>query len=519
MSAHDAPRLPGHLFAAERCLDGQLAARLTRHFRCSHDELPGGLEGALRLWQWERLCRTALRAAMQSQHYKTRLGRQGAADAIQAAALASGVPVPDGCGPERHDSAPITGTQHPPESLALRHAVGRLLARLPHTLPGELAAAPESFLAVGHNDVAGLISLPTSGTTGAGKRIFCTESDLEETAAFFHHGMRYMVEPGGTDHVALLMSGERPGSIGDLLLRGMAALGVPCSVPGFVRPGAEDAMLDRLVESAPTCLVGVPGQILSLARHERARELARHVRAVLLSGDAAALALREGIAQGLSCKVFVHYGLTETGLGGAVECREHSGPHMREADLLFEVLDEGETPLPPGAWGEIAVTTLTRQALPLLRYKTGDEGRIVPGDCACGSVLGRIEARGRISQSLLLPSGKRLPLTGIDSLLYALPFVRQYTATMHIWKDEEKERRCLCLDLRVVGQTEATALDAARQALAVLPETTVAPEADGGCSAWPERLPILLRIMKGDGDVTMPPQAKQRIRYADQPSS
>lgn len=513
----DAPpsSLPPSLTQARLCLDGQLSARLMNHFRCSYADLPGGLRGALRLWQWERLCRTVLYAAGQSPHYKKHIGPQEARvrirAAAQAAASAGGPALPENF---IHDPAASRDLTRPlPGPFALERGVSALLALLPRTLPEDLAAAPESFLAVSQNEVSGLISLPTSGTTGPGKRIFCTESDLAETAAFFRHGMRYMVEPGTADKVALLMSGDRPGSVGHLLLTGMAELGVPCQVPGFMRPGpeGENTMLDTLLRLAPTCLVGVPGQMLALARHERAKALARHVRCVLLSGDAVTPALRGGIANGLACKVFVHYGLTETGLGGAVECRERKGPHIREADLLFEVLDEAGNPLPEGCWGELAVTTLTRQAMPLLRYRTGDQGRLIPGGCACGSVLGRIEVCGRLSRSVPLPSGGRLPLTVIDELLYTLPSVQEYRATLHQWEAGGETRQCLCLELRLAGGDKQNALVKAARALAALPELCLTGSVSAPCQG---RLALRLKA----ADAAFPPsaQAKQNLHFSDQ---
>ena len=83
--------------------------------------------------------------------------------------------------------------------------------------------------------------------------------------------------------------------------------------------------------------------------------------------------------------------MAETGYGVAVECARHEGMHIREADLLMEVVDGEGKGLDDGEWGEIVVTTLTRRALPLIRYRTGDEGRILPGPCPCGSVLRRLK--------------------------------------------------------------------------------------------------------------------------------
>jgi phenylacetate-coenzyme A ligase PaaK-like adenylate-forming protein len=93
--------------------------------------------------------------------------------------------------------------------------------------------------------------------------------------------------------------------------------------------------------------------------------------------------------------VYEHYGMTEMGLGGAMACEKRDGYHPREADLLFEIIDPctGEV-LPEGEYGEIVFTTLTRQAMPFIRYRTGDFSRWLPGLCGCGSILKRLDKVG-----------------------------------------------------------------------------------------------------------------------------
>ena len=88
-----------------------------------------------------------------------------------------------------------------------------LLATLPLTTQADLAADSDAFLAVGHSEVEGIVSVPTSGTSGPAKRIRSTAGDLEETVAFFQYGMRFLVAPG-RDRVALAMSPATPGMAG-----------------------------------------------------------------------------------------------------------------------------------------------------------------------------------------------------------------------------------------------------------------------------------------------------------------
>ena len=558
--------LPKRFSSKAMCLDRQLALRLMNHFGCSFAELPGGFLESLRRWQWDKLCGSLTLAVSNSPQYKKSLGREQTLAAIRNTAASYEISFP--CPPNALQKekpcpysaqAAVMKSPHIPvlqngvprrsphwqefqrdsallaaEGITCRFsaAVTSLLEQLPFTFSDDLSRSPDAFLAVSQGDVTGIISLPTSGTTGPGKRIYCTPDDLAETAAFFQYGMEYMVLPGQGEHVALLMSGDRPGSVGELLMRGMRALGVPCSVPGFVRPDpqGESDMLARLRELVPTCLVGVPGQVLGLARHARADELAKTVRCVLLSGDAVTPALRDGISAGLNCEVFVHYGLTETGLGGAVECGEHLGCHMREADMLFEILDESGRPLPDGVWGEIAVTTLTRRAMPLIRYRTGDEGLVEPGPCPCGSIFKRIRVRGRMSQRILLSDGSHLHITDIDRLLYELSFVQGYDAVLHLPPDsadsEAKKQAgssCLALTVRYGPGTPSDARARVERSLAGLAGVSVVRTALDleRCVA---ALPLLIREQSECEDARrqekatlVSGQAKQTIRHVREP--
>lgn len=84
--------------------------------------------------------------------------------------------------------------------------------------------------------------------------------------------------------------------------------------------------------------------------------------------------------------------MTEMGLGGAVSCQNLIGYHFRENDLFIEIVSpETGMPISEGQYGEIVFTTLTRKGMPLIRYRTGDISRWLPGVCPCGSVLKRMD--------------------------------------------------------------------------------------------------------------------------------
>jgi phenylacetate-coenzyme A ligase PaaK-like adenylate-forming protein len=176
----------------------------------------------------------------------------------------------------------------------------------------------------------------------------------------------------------------------------------------------------------------VPAQALALANHPLGPGLGKTVRSVLLSGDVAPRSLVRAIEGRLPfAKVFLHYGQTEFGLGGAVECRHRLGPHFREADIILEILGPGGESLPAGEIGEIGeivLTSLSREAMPLLRYRTGDLGAVVPGICPCGSVFRRLRTFGRLADRVAWPGGETMDLWRICEALYGLPGLTRFRA-------------------------------------------------------------------------------------------
>lgn len=253
------------------------------------------------------------------------------------------------------------------------------------------------MVCVSQSQISRVVSLDTSGTTGLPKRLFFTEEDQELTLDFFHYGMKELADP--KDRVMILLPGGQRGGLANLLERGVARIPAKSLVYGLVEE-TEDCV-NEICRNQITVVVGIPVQVQALAACCRDRKIKVPVKRVLLSTDVLSDSVRHQIEEGLSCEVFNHYGMTELGYGGALECREHQGMHIRENDLYVEIVEpiSGKS-LPEGSLGEIAVTTLTRKGMPLIRYRTGDMGRMLPGRCPCGSILKRLDGIRRISDSL-----------------------------------------------------------------------------------------------------------------------
>ena len=302
------------------------------------------------------------------------------------------------------------------------------LPDLPFVEQSDLRDHGAELVCVSQGDIDRVVTIPTSGSTGAPKRVWFTESDLELTVDHFRHGMRALVQPG--ERVLVLMPGPTPGSVGSLLRDALARDGVEAEAYGFV--DSCEHVAKRIEDYGADCLVGVPGQVLRLARSRQGRAIpSGRIKSVLLSGDHVAGRLRAAIERAWGCTVFEHYGSTEIGLGGAVQCRAFAGLHVREADLLFEVVDPhtGE-PRADGEQGELVVTTLTRRGMPLVRFRTGDAAvHMSPGSCRCGSVLRCLErVEGRLADVVDLGNGATLTMADLDEAVYGQDWTIGFSA-------------------------------------------------------------------------------------------
>ncbi len=296
---------------------------------------------------------------------------------------------------------------------------GTPLEELPFTFPSDLQEGESPFLGISRSEIERMISFPTSGTQGISKRLGFTREELQRTEEFFLVGMSTFTPPGSV--VGIFMEGSRPHSIGDLLKKALKRMGCTPHLFGLI--GNVSEAVTWMEEIRPRVVAGLPLQMLHLA------EETRHApEAVLLSADMAPRALRKRIERAWNCETFNHYGLTESGWGCAVECGAHRGCHIRELDLLVEIVDSQEKVLPEDTWGEVVLTTLRRPSFPLIRYRTGDRGRLLSGICPCGSPLKRLEVTGRLP--LEGASGTPLDLYEVENTLWSFEEIRDFSLSL-----------------------------------------------------------------------------------------
>ncbi len=129
--------------------------------------------------------------------------------------------------------------------------------------------------------------------------------------------------------------------------------------------------------------------------------------------------LRKRIEELSAIEAFDIYGLSEIiGPGVGIECHCHDGLHIFEDHFYPEIVDpETGTPLPEGEEGELVLTTLSKRAMPMIRYRTRDITSLVPGPCACGRMLRRIRRIGRRSDDMLIIRGVNVFPSQVESAL------------------------------------------------------------------------------------------------------
>ena len=287
------------------------------------------------------------------------------------------------------------------------------LRKLPFTTAADLSAYPGKFLLTSQSEVSRVISGATSGTTGPAKRVFYTDRDTEHTVGFFAAGISEMLSEGEKCFIAFPFTG--PFGLGDLIAQAVQRLGATPIKTGFGQTWGE--MLALIRETKPETYIGFPVTLLSLLRMYEGEF---PIKRALVSGDACPEGVLAELERALGSKLYPHYGSRECGLGGAVTCPAFEGMHLWENHILPEIIDETGNVLPDGEYGELVITTIGADAMPLIRYRTGDFTRILP-PCPCGGITRRIDTVSRREGPISIET--------LDSALFALPELADYRAS------------------------------------------------------------------------------------------
>ncbi len=260
------------------------------------------------------------------------------------------------------------------------------LFRIPTTSKEDLQQRSEDFLCVSRNKIIEYTS--TSGSLGSPVTIALTENDLNRLA--WNEYTSFLTADGSADDIyQLMLTLDRQFMAGIAYYSGIRKLGA-----GIIRlgPGVPSLQWETIERLKPTTIVTVPSFILKLiqfAMENRIEINKSSVKKAICIGenirhtDFSLNTLGRKIKEVWDIHLFSTYASTEMQTA-FTECREGVGGHLQPELLIVELLDENDQQVGPHTPGEVTITTLGVEGMPLIRYKTGDICMYFDERCACG---------------------------------------------------------------------------------------------------------------------------------------
>lgn len=260
------------------------------------------------------------------------------------------------------------------------------LERIPVTTKDELQIHNDDFICVPKNKIIDYVT--TSGTLGNPVTIALTDVDLDRLA--YNEAISFACAGISKDDIVQLMT-----TIDRRFMAGLAYfLGIRKLGAGIIRVGAgiPELQWDSILKFEPTYLIAVPSFLLKLIEYADANHIdynASSVKGVICIGeslrnqDFTLNLLSKKIKSKWNIDLFSTYASTEMGTA-FTECKLKQGGHHHPELIIVEVLDDDNNPVKEGEYGELTITTLGIEAMPLLRFKTGDVVKVHDKPCGCG---------------------------------------------------------------------------------------------------------------------------------------
>ena len=295
------------------------------------------------------------------------------------------------------------------------------LRRLPFTTTADLRANyPTGLLAVSYDETLRLHT--SSGTTGKPKALFFSRQDVNNSAELC---ARSFVMTGVT-RKDVFQNMMTYGLFTGALVTHYGAEKVGCLVIP-AGPGNSERQVLLMQDFRTTLIHITPSYALYLAsfleQHgiDPRRDLA--LRKAFVGAEPYTEETRAKIEHGLGLDVYNSYGLSEmNGPGVAFECEHKHGMHLWEDHFVIEILNpETGEPVPDGQPGELVLTTLCREAMPLLRYRTRDVTSLIAEPCPCGRTHRRLNRITGRSDDMLIVRGVNIYPQQIERVLMAQP--------------------------------------------------------------------------------------------------
>jgi len=290
------------------------------------------------------------------------------------------------------------------------------LASIPFTTRDDIVKyQPYEFFAVPLRDIDRIHT--SSGTTGRPVVVGYTRNDRNTWAEMI---ARILCSIGinSSDIVQISFAyGLFSGGFGlDLGAEHMGAAVIPVSA------GDVEQQIRIMLDYHTTCLFSTPSyamQIANVLKNKGIRKQELTLKCGLFGAEPWSENIRSSIETSLGIEAYDIYGISELmGPGIAGECEYKNGLHIWEDHFIAEIVDpDSGNVLGPGESGELAVTTLTREAMPVIRYRTGDISSLNPEPCACGRNHVRISRILSRKTDIIIIRGVNVYLSDVEELL------------------------------------------------------------------------------------------------------
>ena len=293
--------------------------------------------------------------------------------------------------------------------------------KLPFTDKEDLRGAyPLGLQAVSDEKIVRIHS--SSGTTGDAVIIPYTRKDIDDWAIMF----KRCYETAGITSLDRIhiTPGYGLWTAGIGFQAGCELLGAMAIPMG---PGNTDKQIKMMIDMKSTVLCGTSSYVLLIAEEIEKRGLRDkiHLKKGVIGSERWGEKMRARIAGELGVELYDIYGLTEIyGPGIGINCEKQSAMHMWTDFMYYEIIDPntGEI-LPEGQAGELVITTLQKEGAPLIRYRTHDLTKAVPGQCECGlrypridAIIGRSDDMVKVRGAIIYPSSVDQVLAAVDGV-------------------------------------------------------------------------------------------------------
>ena len=294
------------------------------------------------------------------------------------------------------------------------------LARLPLTTADDLKEGyPFPLLAVPEDRVVRIHA--SSGTTGKKKVLAYTAKDVADWAHFFARCYEMAgLDPRDRVQIAVGYGLWTAGVGFQLGCERFGAMAIPVG-PGNVEMQCQ--LLEDLQATVMCCTASM-GLLMAEEIERRGLRGRIHLKKMIFGSERSSDAMRTRIREILGLEdMFDIPGMTELyGPGTGLDCPRHEGIHYWADYYILEILDPVSLePVPPGETGEMVVTTLSKEAAPLIRYRTRDLTRLIDHPCSCGSVLPMHDRLLGRSDDMIIFRGVNIYPGQIDQVLSGIP--------------------------------------------------------------------------------------------------